>query len=357
MSRFLMIDIGAGTMDILWYDDRRDEHFKAVAPSPVRQVARRIEQTQGPLVVSGVEMGGGPVTAALQQRAAQAEVVISHDAAATLHHDLEKVRQWGLKPVDNAVIERLRNNPKYTQVVLGDIQPRQIHQILEGLGLPMEVEVVVVCGQDHGLAPQGVSHLDFRHRLYQQMLDPRPCPATLLFPGDQVPAAFNRLRCMARDARPLGPEVFVMDSGMAAMCGASQDLQALGRAPIVVLDVATSHTVIAALEGDQVAGFVEYHTKDISLARIETLIEELADGRVRHEQILAEGGHGAYLRKAVGFKNLQAIIATGPKRRLMAKSKLPIIWGAPWGDNMMTGTVGLLEAVRQRKGLEAIQYL
>jgi uncharacterized protein (DUF1786 family) len=358
MSRFLMIDIGAGTLDLLWYDDQRGEHFKAVAPSPVRQVAWQIEQTQGPLVVTGVEMGGGPVTEALKQRAAQAEVAISRGAAATLHHDLDKVRQWGLKVVDDAAIERLRHDPGYTSVELSDIQPRQIHQILDGFGLPLEIDVVALCAQDHGVAPHGVSHLDFRHRLHQEMLDRRPCPQTLLFSSNDVPEAFNRLRCMARGARQLnGREVYVMDSGMAAMCGAAQDLQALNKAPIVILDVATSHTVIATLEGDQVAGFVEYHTQDITLARIEALIQELADGRVQHARILAEGGHGAYLRKAVGWKNIEAIIATGPKRRLMAASKLPMVWGAPWGDNMMTGTVGLLEAVRQRKGLPPIQYL
>ena len=30
MSRFLMVDIGAGTMDVLWYDTDADLHFKAV---------------------------------------------------------------------------------------------------------------------------------------------------------------------------------------------------------------------------------------------------------------------------------------------------------------------------------------
>jgi hypothetical protein len=30
--------------------------------------------------------------------------------------------------------------------------------------------------------------------------------------------------------------------------------------------------------------------------------------------------------------------------------------GAPLGDNMMTGTVGLLEAIRRHKGLEPIEY-
>jgi hypothetical protein len=32
-------------------------------------------------------------------------------------------------------------------------------------------------------------------------------------------------------------------------------------------------------------------------------------------------------------------------------------FGAPWGDNMMTGTVGLLEAVRLRENLPPIDYL
>ena len=36
MSKLLMVDIGAGTMDMLWYDSQSKEHFKAVAPSPVR---------------------------------------------------------------------------------------------------------------------------------------------------------------------------------------------------------------------------------------------------------------------------------------------------------------------------------
>lgn len=62
-------------------------------------------------------------------------------------------------------------------------------------------------------------------------------------------------------------------------------------------------------------------------------------------------------RKTVGFSNVQTILATGPKRKLLAPSRLPILWGAPWGDNMMTGTVGLLEALRLRKQLAPIHYL
>jgi hypothetical protein len=34
-----------------------------------------------------------------------------------------------------------------------------------------------------------------------------------------------------------------------------------------------------------------------------------------------------------------------------------MMFGAPLGDNMMTGCVGLLEALRRRKGLEPILYV
>jgi uncharacterized protein (DUF1786 family) len=358
LSRFLMIDIGAGTLDLLYYDASSHEHFKAVAPSPVRLVADEIEQTRGSLVVSGVEMGGGPVSDALRRRAQTHAVVIGPAAAATLHHDLDKVRAWGLTLADDAAIDLLSQNPDYTPVTLGDVQPERIGHIVAGLGLPLEFDAVVLCAQDHGVAPKGVSHLEFRHALFQEMLGDRPTPHRLLFRGEEVPTPFNRLRSMAQTARRLNTrEVYVMDSGMAAMAGAAQDAQALGKAPILILDVATSHTVVAAMEGEQVAGFVEYHTRDITLDRLESLLIELADGRINHDQILAEGGHGAYMRKAVGFDRVQAIIATGPKRRLLVGSRLPILWGAPWGDNMMTGTVGLLESVRQRKGLGPMRYI
>ena len=168
----------------------------------------------------------------------------------------------------------------------------------------------------------------------------------------------NRLRSISISASALATEeVYVMDSGMAAILGGSMDLLARERDRIVILDVATSHTVGAAMIGDEIAGFFEYHTQDITLERLEDLIVALCDGNLAHHHVLAEGGHGAYLRKAVDFLAVDIIIATGPKRRLVAPSKLQVTFGAPWGDNMMTGTVGLLEALRRCKGLEPIEYL
>ncbi len=122
------------------------------------------------------------------------------------------------------------------------------------------------------------------------------------------------------------------------------------------MDVATSHTVGAALCGDELCGFFEYHTCEITREKIENLLAALANGTIDHRKVLEEGGHGAYLRRSFGFENADILISTGPKRRLLAGSALPIIAGSPLGDNMMTGCAGLLESVRRRNNIPALDY-
>ena len=358
MSRFLLVDIGAGTMDVLWYDTHTDLHYKAVVKSPVKYMAEKAAQLPGDLVITGSEMGGGPITQILKQRAKEAEVVMSVSAAATLHHNRETVRSWGIKIVDDEKAEALCGNKKYSTLVLNDLDPARLRQIVESFGVSFSFDAVVICAQDHGVPPVGVSHLDFRHNLFKSHLKENPQPHVLLYRSDEVPVVMNRLRSITISAGALAAEeIYVMDSGMAAILGGSMDLLARQRDRIVILDVATSHTVGAAMIGDEIAGFFEYHTQDITLERLEDLIMELCDGKLAHQRVLEEGGHGAYLRKAVDYQTVEVTIATGPKRRLVEPSELKISFGAPWGDNMMTGTVGLLEALRRRKGLEPINYI
>jgi uncharacterized protein (DUF1786 family) len=358
MHKFLMIDIGAGTMDILYYDAETDLHYKAVVKSPVRYLAERAGRSTGNLLVVGSEMGGGPITQALIARAKAAEVVISVSAAATLNHDLDKVRSWGIKVVENERAEDLRRTQSHTVITLGDLDPARLEQIVKSFGVPFEFDAVAICAQDHGVPPPRISHLDFRHNLFKDRLADNPYPHTLLYSDKEVPDTMNRLKSIAQSALKLpAAEIYVMDSGMAAILGASMDSLAQGKKPVLLLDIATSHTVGAAMAGEEIAGFFEYHTQDITLEKLETLLHDLAEGKLSHRQILAEGGHGAFLLQAVGFSAIEVIIATGPKRKLVAKSRLPIQFGSPWGDNMMTGTVGLLEALRRRKDLRPIVYL
>ncbi len=358
MSRFLCVDIGAGTMDVLWFDTEAVHHYKAVAVSPVRTIAERAARLPGDLVVTGCEMGGGPVTEVLRRRAATNEVVASLSAAATLHHDPGKVASWGITVVDDGEAERLRQGRRHAHLVLQDVEADRLERIVAGFGVPFDFDAVAVCVQDHGVPPPGVSHLDFRHRVYRERLDARPQPHLLMFEAGAIPVFLNRLRSVAAGALKLpAREVFVMDSGMAAIVGAALDPHAPPERPFTVLDVATSHTVCATYAENELAGVVEYHTKDITRERLEGLLEGLAAGRLDHRRVLEEGGHGAYIRQAVGPEALKTIIATGPKRRLVVGSRLPMTWGAPLGDNMMTGCLGLLEALRRRKGLAPVLYV
>ena len=358
MNRFLLVDVGAGTMDILYYDRAADVSFKAVVRSPVRTVAEEIDRIPGNLVVTGGEMGGGPVTDVLRERAVTAEVVMSRSAAATLHHDIDQVTGWGVRVAGAEEVAALQQDPEYSEAVVADIDVRRLKNIVAGFGVPFEFDAVGICAQDHGVPPSGHSHLEYRHNLFKNVLDSSPTPDSLLYNRSGIPETFNRLTSICRSASELPTDqIFVMDSGMAAILGASMDILARNQQRYVVLDVATSHTVAAALIENELAGFLEYHTRDITCERLDELLPLLTEGKLSNRQILSEGGHGAYIRKSFPFESNGSILATGPKRRLVEKSRLPITFAAPWGDNMMTGCVGLLEAIRRRNGLEPIKYI
>jgi len=132
MSRFLCVDIGAGTMDVLWFDTEALHHYKAVVVSPVRTVAERAARLPGDLVVTGCEMGGGPVTDVLRRRVETTEVIASLSAAATLHHDMEQVRSWGITVVEDAEAEKLRKRKRYAHLVLQDVEAARLERIVEG---------------------------------------------------------------------------------------------------------------------------------------------------------------------------------------------------------------------------------
>ena len=293
---------------------------------------------------------GGTVSQAIRQRADGEAVLISETAAKTLSHNLEKARPRGLEVIEDTRACDLVATGDHTVVTLADLELERIRGIVDGFGVSFEFDVVGVCVQDHGKAPQGVSTLDYRHTHFRRALDRQPTPDALLYRSDEVPEDMSRL-CAVRDTALNLPSttVYIMDSGMAAILGATQDSRVRACHHAIVLDVATSHTIAASFSGNELCSFVEYHTKDIRLDRMETLLQELAEGQLRHAKILTEGGHGAYTRRALGFGSIEIILATGPRRALLAGLNLPIKLGTPLGDNMMTGTTGLLEAIRRRE--------
>ncbi len=358
MNRVLTVDIGAGTMDVLYCDIRRSEHFKAVVRSPVASLARQVETAAGKLLIIGQEMGGGAVSRAVKKRARETEVVMSLSASPTIHHDLERVRSAGIRVVEDEAARAMAREGNHSVIEFGDLPIDRLREIVGGFDIPFSFDVMGVCAQDHGVPSDGDSHLDHRHRHFRKILEATPFPHALLHRAEEVPSDMSRLRAIAGSAQSLPTEeVYVMDSGMAAILGASMDPRVKRTKNALVLDVATSHTVGAAMQGEELAGFFEYHTEDVTLERLEALLVDLANGDLSHERILSEGGHGAYTRRSFGFENTDIILATGPRRALVEPSRLPIELGAPLGDNMMTGTAGILEAIRRKKGLAPFPIL
>ena len=74
---------------------------------------------------------------------------------------------------------------------------------MRGFDVPFAFDALAVCVQDHGAAPAGVSHLDFRHNLFKARLEAYPYPHTLLYKSDEVPEVMNRLTSVVRDAARL----------------------------------------------------------------------------------------------------------------------------------------------------------
>jgi hypothetical protein len=73
-----------------------------------------------------------------------------------------------------------------------------------------------------------------------------------------------------------------------------------------------------------------------------SLILDLCNGKPVHRRVLAEGGHGAYLRKALDFQAVDVTIATGPKRRLVEPSKLPITLSFNFGFGLNLGLFSMI---------------
>jgi len=101
--RILAIDIGTGTQDILLFDSsvQPENCAKLVMPSPTQIYARQIRQATAQrraVVLSGVLMGGGPVSWALGDHLqAGLPVYATPDAARTLDDDLARVQAMGVR--------------------------------------------------------------------------------------------------------------------------------------------------------------------------------------------------------------------------------------------------------------------
>jgi len=348
----LTIDIGAGTTDILVFYPDTHEHYKAVSCSAIKKIAETIQSSHGDLLFSGTIMGGGAVSNAIIQHAEAHNVFMTPTAAKTIYDNLEKVREKGITIISEEEKEKLQWT-NITSLILKDISHSGIRVLLNELGVAWEFSYIAAAVQDHGVAPSGVSSIDFRHQIMKAIIEKKPFPEAFLFGVEKIPPYFTRMKATGELLSEIPHQkAFMMDTGMAAVLGASLDHNLRGCSHLIVVDVGNSHTLGACLSNGLIGGFFEYHTNHLTSQHIEELLVNLGNGTLEHNQVVSEGGHGAYIRSCPGFNRIEKILVTGPKRReIMHGVKLEYREGGPLGDTMMTGTAGLIAAIKRNENL------
>jgi len=215
----------------------------------------------------------------------------------------------------------------------------------------LDVDVVAIAVQDHGVFPKGMSNRKFRIRKIQEVLNQSAKPESLAFTEDELPSYFLRMKAAAVSSKTQLPnaKVLLMDTSPVAILGCLQDITVKNADPILAVNVGNGHTMAAIISGGQVVGVMEHHTRALTPQKIEQLLVNFADGQLCDEDIFDDGGHGVfYLAPPLGFSQIQIVAATGPNRRLLANTNLSVHFAAPAGDVMMTGPIGLIEAAKKK---------
>ena len=337
--QIMAIDVGMGTQDILLYDDAQhiENNIKMVLPSQTRIIAQRISHATGAgrdIFLTGTTMGGGPSGKAVREHIrAGLKVYARPDAALTIHDNLEKVTQMGVTLVGGE--DTIPGGAK--QIEMCDVDTHALGTALGlfGTQLPRDFAVAV---QDHGEAPD-MSNRVFRFRHFRELLE-QGGELERFAHLNQVPPHLSRMQAVMETLKQPGNNVLLMDTGPAAICGA---LPGSSGGPVTVVNIGNGHSLAAVVAGNRMLALFEHHTRNVDAQKMDGLIRRLCDGELGFDDIFNDGGHGCYIRQAVGFSNIESVIVTGPNRQIMEDSVLDVEFAAPHGDMMLTGCFGLVE--------------
>jgi uncharacterized protein (DUF1786 family) len=340
----LALDVGSGTQDVLlWLPGEAMENcVQMVLPSPTALLARRVREATSegrPIHLKGFLMGGGPVAWAVRDHASAGLPVTAEPAAAlTLHDDPAHVQKMG-------VVIQARPGDGAAEIHMGDIQRAELEGILRRFGMdPPESWCVAV--QDHGHRPHG-SNREFRFSHWRGFLESGGAMAGAVY--SDPPSYLTRMRSVLMQV----PGAMVMDTGMAAILGAGCDPWVRSRLDrgVVVVNLGNQHALAALITRDTVWGLLEHHTGALHREALARWVEAFRRGQVRHEEVLADGGHGcAYHPAGIPGLPFDTVAVTGPRRSMT--EGLGWTMASPFGNMMLTGCYGLIRAFHLVKGMD-----
>jgi len=338
----IAIDLGTGTQDILLYDPEQpiENAVKLVLPSPTRIAASRVRAVTAQkkaLFLSGRVMGGGPVSSAIREHIQAGLLAYALEyPALTIHDNIERALAMGVVLVDS------RPDDEAVEVRLGDIDLDVLANALQMFEVSLP-RVKALALQDHGFSPDSSNRLS-RFSQWRGFLEAGGNIADLLYL--KPPEGLTRMAAAFESV----PGAYLMDTGAAALRGAILDDYAAERLDdgLLAVNTGNGHTVAALVRGNRVWGVYEHHTSLLDPEKLADQMDRFAKGSLTHDEIFEQGGHGVvYGPDYHNLKPFKPVVVTGPRREIARELGHP---AAPYGDMMLSGCFGLMEAVREYQG-------
>lgn len=346
--QILAVDIGTGTQDVFLFDPALDieNGFKLVMPSPTMIVHRRLKEAtrRGEAVLlTGVMMGGGPSQwAARDHVRAGLTLYATPDAARTFNDDLSYVQnEMGVRLIDEDEADTL---PDAVRIELKDFDLPALATAFATFGVTLAPDAIGAAVFDHGDSPPGYSDRQFRFDYLDQRIRAHNRLSAFAYLSTDVPPIMTRLKAVAATHRDGGCPLVVMDTAPAAVLGATFDPATTARERVIICNVGNFHTLAFRLGPGGIEGVFEHHTGEIDQAKLDSLIDRLADGTLRHADVFDDMGHGALLYSTDSIPEPRLVV-TGPRRSLMRGSRHCPHFAVPFGDMMIGGCFGLLSAM------------
>ena len=353
--KILAIDIGAGTEDVLLYDDRKssvENCIKMVLPSPCQTFATKVRTATRhcrDLFVRGDTIGGGPFSHALKQHVMEGfRVFMTESAAYTVRNSLKQVKDAGIEIVP----ESGPKNFEGETIVLEEVNIDKLREFLKCFGESfLDIDFVAVAVQDHGVFPEEMTNRQFRITKIRERMEKNPKPEAFAYMENEIPPYYPRMRSAVQASKRQLPDaqVLVMDTSPDAILGCLMDPAVKNADLVLAVNVGNGHTMAAIVSKGEVTAVLEHHTRLLNPEKMEKLLRDFADGKLSNEKVFDDNGHGMfYLKKAPGYSGIKKVVVTGPNRKILAKASMPVHFATPAGDVMMSGPIGLVEATKRR---------
>jgi len=334
--KILAIDIGAGTQDILLFDSGRkiENCTSLVLPTPSKFFAEKLKTIEGDVYISGDTIGGGSLGRAILRHLEKGFCVVMEESAAySIRNDLDEVKSMGIE---------VRGRPEsdhFQELEIRELDLALLQKFLSQFGEDLNVDVIAVAVQDHGVSPKGVSDRAFRFKNMEAMLRKENRPEAFHFCEETVPTSYLRMRSAVKAVRRTSSApILVMDTSFSAILGCVDEVSG----PSLIVNAGNGHTIAALLIEGKIEGLYEHHTHELTSKRLEHDLRLFVRGELSHREVFEGNGHGVITLRP--YPGEVSVFVTGPNRDLFKDTSFQFIYAAPGGNTMMTGPMGLVKA-------------